>query len=270
MSAYISQLAIYPLKSAAAIALSQSVLSSFGLQHDRRWLLVDDEGKFITQRQYAQMALIHVQVIEGVLHLAAPNMSPLIATPHHPQQITVTVWQDTVMALTISEEADTWLSQFLGFSVRLVFFPEYSQRVVDTAWAGVGHQTAFSDGFPLLVISQASFDDLSQRWGQAIDWRRFRPNIVIAGDFAPYSEDTWTALKIGDVELALVKPCSRCVIPSINPQTGAKDSSLNRVLAQHRRANDGKIYLGQNAIIQKASLQSVLHIGDKVQIISKS
>ena len=270
MSAYISQLAIYPLKSAAAIAVQQSALSDFGLQWDRRWLIVDDEAKFVTQRQYAQMALIHVQVVDGVLHLDAPNMLPLVVTPHHPQQITVTVWQDTVMALTMSQEADTWLSQFLGFSVRLVFFPDYSQRVVDTAWADEGHQTAFSDGFPLLVISQASLDDLSQRWGQAIDWRRFRPNLVIAGDFAPYSEDTWTALKIGDVELALVKPCSRCVIPSINPQTGAKDSSLNRVLAQHRRANDGKIYLGQNAIIQKASLQSVLHIGDKVQIISKS
>jgi uncharacterized protein YcbX len=270
MSAYISQLAIYPLKSAAAIAVSHSVLSDFGLQWDRRWLLVDDQGKFITQRQYAQMALIHVQVMDKVLHLDAPNMLPLMVTPHHPQEVTVTVWQDTVIALTVNQEADTWLSQFLGFSVRLVFFPDYSQRIVDTAWAGTGHQTAFSDGFPLLVISQASLDDLSQRWGHAIDWRRFRPNIVIAGDFAPYSEDTWTGLKIGDVELALVKPCSRCVIPSINPQTGAKDSSLNRVLAQHRRRQDGKIYLGQNTIIQKAALNSVLNIGDKVQIISQS
>lgn len=268
MSAYISQLAIYPLKSAAAIALSQSVLSSFGLQHDRRWLLVDDNHQFITQRQYAQMALINVEVLEGVLQASAPNMPLLVATPHQPYEVSVTVWHDTLMALTVSAEADTWFSQFLGFSVRLVFFPDYSQRVVDTVWAGDGHQTAFSDGFPLLVISQASFDDLSQRWGSVVDWRRFRSNIVVSGDFAPYSEDTWTGLKIGDVELALVKPCSRCVIPSINPQTGAKDSSLNKMLAQHRRADDGKIYVGQNAIIKKASLDSILHIGDRVEIIS--
>ena len=99
------------------------------------------------------------------------------------------------MALTVCEQADAWFSQFLGINVRLVF-PDYSQRVVDTAWAGEGHQTAFSDGFPILVISQASFDDLSQRWAKTVDWRRFRPNIIIAGDFALYSEDTWQTLKL--------------------------------------------------------------------------
>jgi uncharacterized protein YcbX len=100
-----------------------------------------------------------------------------------------------------------------------------------------------------------------------VDWRRFRPNIVVAGDFAPYSEDTWSGLRIGDVELALVKPCSRCVIPSINPQTGAKESSFNKMLAQHRRHQDGKIYVGQNAIIKQASLDSLLSVGDRVEII---
>lgn len=268
MSAYISQLAIYPLKSAAGIALQQAELTPLGLQWDRRWLLVDDNGKFVTQRQYAKMALIQCQVIADILHVTAPNMPSLIAIPHHPQALSVLVWQDTVMALTVSSYADQWFSDYLGFSVRLVYFPEQSQREVDTAWAGEGHQTAFSDGFPILVISQASFDDLSQHWQQTINWRRFRPNIVIAGDFPPYWEDQCRGLKIGETELALVKPCSRCVIPSIDPETGDKDSSLLKILQQHRRREDGKTYLGQNAIIQQAQARVVLNVGDKVEFLS--
>lgn len=267
MSAYISQLAIYPLKSSAGIALQHAELTSLGLQWDRRWLLVDETGRFVTQRQHAKMALIHSQVIDGILHLSAPNMPPLVAIPHHTQEVTVTVWQDVILALTVSAAADSWLTTFLGFAVRLVFFPQHSQRQVDSAWAGVGHQTAFSDGFPILVISQASFDDLSQHWQQTIDWRRFRPNIVIAGDFPAYWEDQCRSIKIGATELALVKPCSRCVIPSIHPETAEKDSSLLKVLQQHRRREDGKTYLGQNAIIQQTQANVVLKVGDKVEFL---
>ena len=234
MSAYISQLAIYPLKSAAGIALQQAELTPLGV--GSTLAIGGDNGKFVT-RQYAKMALIQCQVIADILHVTAPNMPSLIAMPHHPQALSVLVWQDTVMALTVSSYADQWFSDYLGFSVRLVYFPEQSQREVDRAWAGEGHQTAFSDGFPILVISQASFDDLSQHWQQTINWRRFRPNIVIAGDFPPYWEDQCRGLKIGETELALVKPCSRCVIPSIDPETGDKDSSLLKILQQHRRSS---------------------------------
>ena len=267
MLAYISHLAIYPLKSAAGIALQQAELTPLGLQWDRRWLLVDDNGKFVTQRQYAQMALIHCHVLEGILHAKAPNMPQLVARPHQSDELSVSVWQDTITAFTVSTEADSWFSQYLGFSVRLVFFPEHSQRQVDTKWAGEGHQTAFSDGFPILVISQASFDDLSQHWGKTIDWRRFRPNIVIAGDFPAYWEDECRSIKIGEMELALVKPCSRCVIPSIHPDTAEKDSSLLKVLQQNRRREDGKTYLGQNAIIQQAQVGTMLKVGDKVEFL---
>lgn len=270
MNAFISQLAIYPLKSAAAIPLQQSLVTSLGLAWDRRWLLIDEQGKFVTQRQYAQMALLTVNAFDDVLHVNAPNMPTLVATPNYPHEISVSIWQDTVMALTVCEKADAWFSQFLGINVRLVFFPDYSQRVVDTAWAGEGHQTAFSDGFPILVISQASFDDLSQRWSKTVDWRRFRPNIIVAGDFAPYSEDTWQTLKIGELELDLVKPCSRCVMPSIDPDTTAKDSSINKVLAEHRRQADGKVYLGQNAIIRHLPKDFVIQQGQAVEIVYKS
>lgn len=269
MNAFISQLAIYPLKSAAAIPLQQSAITRLGLAGDRRWLLIDEQGKFVTQRQYAQMALLKVSAIDDVLQVTAPNMPPLTATPNYPHEISVSIWQDTVMALTVCEQADTWFSQFLGIKVRLVFFPDYSQRVVDTTWAGEGHQTAFSDGFPILVISQASFDDLSQRWAKTVDWRRFRPNMIIAGDFAPYSEDKWQTLKIGDLELDLVKPCSRCVIPSIDPETTIKDSSINKILAEHRRQADGKVYLGQNAIIRHLPTDFVITQGQVVEIVYK-
>lgn len=270
MNAFISQLAIYPLKSAAAIPLQQSVITRLGLAWDRRWLLIDEQGKFVTQRQYPQMALLKVSVVDDILQVVAPNMPHLVATPDIAvQTINVSIWQDTVNAVTVSKEADNWFSQCLGIKVRLVFFSEDSQRIVDSAWAGEGHQTAFTDGFPILVISQASLDDLSARWGSKVDWRRFRPNMIISGDFAPYSEDTWQTLKIGKLELDLVKPCSRCVIPSIDPDTTVKESSINKVLAEHRRGADGKVYLGQNAIINAMSPLSSLSIGNKVDIILK-
>ena len=117
------------------------------------------------------------------------------------------------------------------------------------------------------MISQASFDDLSLHWQQTIDWRRFRPNLVIAGDFPAYWEDQCRGLKIGEMELALVKPCSRCVIPSIHPETAEKDSSLLKVLQQHRRRDDGKTYLGQNAVIKQSQRGVVLNVGDKVEFL---
>ncbi len=266
MFAQISQLASYPLKSAAGIALKQVQLTPLGLQWDRRWLLVDANGKFVTQRQYAKMALLHCQVDEGVLSVSAPNMPLLVAQSQQSQPILVTIWSDSVWALTVSAEADDWFSHYLGFSVRLVYFAEHGQRSVDVAWAGVGHQTAFSDGFPILVISQASLDDLSQRWGKIVDWRRFRPNIMIAGDLPPYIEDQCRGLRIGKLELALVKPCSRCVIPSINPDSAEKDNSLIKMLAEHRRRADGKTYLGQNAIVRNTTYGQ-LAIGDQVELL---
>ncbi|PTQ90430.1 MOSC domain-containing protein [Agitococcus lubricus] len=266
MSAFISQLAIYPLKSAAAVALEQATLTELGLAWDRRWLLVDSQGQFITQRQYPSMAQIRARVESGRLLVSAPHQLDLSIEPTVLNSLYVTIWQDRVLAHRVSQQADQWFSDYLNIDVQLVFFPEYGQRVVDEAWAGVGHQTAFSDGFPLLVLTQASLDALSQHWQQTVDWRRFRPNIVIGGDMAAYSEDQWTGLKVGDIELALVKPCSRCVIPSIDPDTAQKDSSLNKVLATYRRRTDGKIYVGQNAIIRQLG-RGLLRVGMPVELL---
>lgn len=260
---YLSQLAIYPLKSAAGIRLDEAIATPLGLEWDRRWLLVDEQGLFVTQRQQAQMALIRVTVEQGILVANAPDMPTLVATPNMPEPITVRVWEDDIVAQTVSAAADAWFSQFLARSVRLVFFPEHLQRPVDKDWAGDGHFTAFSDGFPYLVITQASLDALSQAWGQELAWQRFRPNLVIAGTIPPFAEDEWHSIRINGMDFALVKPCSRCVIPSIDPSTGEKDRSVLTLLQQQRKRADGRVYLGQNAIMQSST--GMLRVGMAVQ-----
>lgn len=270
MSLYVAGLAVYPLKSAAGIRVEEARLTPWGLEWDRRWMLVDEHGVFITQRQLARMALLQVSVRDGVLEVSAPEMPRLIAEPRDPAVLEVTVWEDRIPAQTVSHEADAWFSRFLGRPVRLVFFPEGRQRPVDTAWAGSGHFTSFSDGFPLLVTSTSGMDALSKLWGKPVDWLRFRPNIVIGGADQAFAEDDWSKLQINGTDLALVKPCSRCVIPSIDPETSDKDKGFLEMLASVRRQGDGKVYLGQNAVIVSEPVGHATWIrsGDAVSVLA--
>ena len=152
--------------------------------------------------------------------------------------------------------------------VRLVHFPEDVQREVDPLWAGNGHFTSFSDGFPFLVTTQSGFDRLSQQWGRPVHWLRFRPNIVIGGTAPAFAEDKWSELQISGTKFAMVKPCSRCVIPSIDPVTALKDSGFQQMLARERRQTDGKIYLGQNAVVTTLGGEGRISTGDRVQWIT--
>ncbi|RZU44857.1 hypothetical protein EV700_1658 [Fluviicoccus keumensis] len=270
MSLYVAGLAVYPLKSAAGIRVEEARLTPWGLEWDRRWMLVDDQGCFVTQRQMARMALLRVSVENGILQVAAPDMPLLSAIPVDPTALVVTVWSDRVQACTVSAAADEWFTRFLGKSVRLVFFPQSSHRTVDPAWAGTGHCTSFSDGFPLLVTSTSGMDALSELWGKSVDWLRFRPNIVIGGSDQAFAEDDWSKLQINGTNLALVKPCSRCVIPSIDPATSNKDKGFLEMLASVRRQSDGKVYLGQNAIIVSELVEknTWIHSGDAVSVLA--
>lgn len=269
---HVSYLATHPLKSAAAVPLAQLRLTGLGPEWDRRWMLVDATGDFVTQRTHPRLCLLVATVEEGRLRLQAPGLPDIVVRPvAAPATAAVRVWRDTVEAELPSPEADAWCSTFLGMPVRLAFLPSRTLRPVDPAWAGAGHRTAFSDGFPLLVTTQSSLEHLNGLLAAeglpAVDWRRFRPNLVIAGELPPHAEDGWRRLRVGAVELELVKPCSRCAIPSIDPDTARKDARLLQVLRRYRARGDGFLYLGQNAVVASAPPDACIRLQDRVEVL---
>lgn len=269
---HISQLALHPLKSARRVVVPEILLGPLGPVGDRRWMLVDDAGRMLTQRTHPRLCLLAATPEGDGLRLAAEGWSDHLLVPDAlPRRGPATVWDDTVAAEFPSAAADAWCSAFLGLPVRLAHLPADSVRPVDPAWAGPGHRTAFSDGFPLLLVTQSSLDHLNgllqAEGAPAVDWSRFRPNVVVAGDLPPHAEDGWRRLRVGEVELALVKPCSRCVIPSIDPLTGDKDSRILTILRRYRLREDGRVYLGQNAVVASAPPGARLACGEKVEII---
>lgn len=266
---HISELAIHPLKSARRLQVQALPLGRLGPQWDRRWMLVDAAGRFVTQRTHVRLCQVTAGVEEGVLVLEAPGRVRLRVVPvAAPEVLQVSVWGDTLPAPAISPAADAWCSDLLGVPVRLVFMPETGARPVNPEYAGHGHHTAFSDGFPLLLVTQSSLDHLNARLPAPVDWQRFRPNVVVAGDVAPHADDGWRHLRVGETELAVVKPCSRCVIPSIDPVTAVKDSQILTVLRSYRSSADGRVWFGQNVIVAAAAPGACLRVGDPVEVLA--
>ncbi len=264
----ISELAIYPVKSCAQLQVTAAKVDSFGLHMDRRWMIVDDSGKFLTQRQLAQMCLISVSLISNGVILNAPDMSPCTVTVTNLERTQqVIVWDDQCNGMDCGDEAASWLSTFLQQACRLVYFPEEEYRQVDLDFAQQGDRTAFSDGFPFLLISEASLQDLNTRILQSgsqasLEMRRFRPNIVVKGCEA-FAEDKWKKIQIGDIILRVVKPCKRCVIPTIDPDTGIKGDEPLKTLRTYRK-QDKKILFGQNVI---AESMGEFEVGMAVKIL---
>ncbi|MEC7120801.1 MAG: MOSC N-terminal beta barrel domain-containing protein [Pseudomonadota bacterium] len=278
MTLWVEQLWHYPLKSAQGIAMSQADLHPHGIAQDRRWLLVDADGQMLTQRQLPQLGALQVALpavqhmaLTATLHLTGLGVG-LCATASVDWPEQATVWGDTLAAWGVPDLINQQLSAVFGQAVRLVYCPDDTVRAVDPEYAA-GYRTAFSDGFPVLVLSQSSLDALSAHWGQSVDVRRFRPNLLIAGDCAPFAEDTWSSIQIGGLTFDLVKPCSRCVIPTLDPDQQQPTQGFARFLATQRRHANGKIYVGQNAVIRQAqtatSLATVLGkiaVGDVVDV----
>jgi uncharacterized protein YcbX len=250
-SLHIESMHHYPLKSARGLSLTQAQMNPLGLELDRRWVLIDDAGNFLSQRTCTAMGAIHVMAFQQELTITLRGQTHLaIANPAH--LIAATVWGETVEdCYAVQPEVNAWLSDELGISVRLVYCPDNAIRMVDEHYAGHGHRTAFSDGFPLLVISQSSLNELARLWGAPIDFRRFRPNLIVGGVCEPFAEDQWRSIRVNDVIFDLVKPCSRCVIPSLDTEIQKPTDGFLRFLAQHRRKDDGKVYLGQNAVLRR-------------------
>ncbi|GHA03958.1 molybdenum cofactor sulfurase [Arenicella chitinivorans] len=259
----ISGLYLHPLKSAAALIVEALNFDSRGPQFDRHWMVVDQNGKFRSQRHHPKMSLIEPVLHAGRLSLKAPGM-PRIDLGQPGSSQSVTVWDDTLIAGDCGATAANWMSEYLGVMSRVVVLTQDSLRRVDRQYSSGEETVGFADGYPCLIASQASLDDLNQYLKPPIDMRRFRPNIVISGS-APYAEDQWQKLKIGDMIFDLVKPCSRCIIPSIDPDSGEKQMAVNQVLMAHRRRGRNTFF-GQNAIHQG---RGELRIGQTVEVISE-
>ncbi|WP_237885711.1 MOSC domain-containing protein [Pseudomonas sp. PGPR40] len=248
----LSALYRFPLKSGQGETLNQVSLDKLGLDGDRRWMLVDEaSGRFLTQRAVAKMSqLSALWNADGGLTLTAPGHSPIdIALPDGDADLRgVTIWRDTLRVPDAGDAAGAWVSEFIGKPTRLVQVPLDRARITQAGYGKDDDQVAFADGFPLLLIGQASLEDLSSKVGRPLEMLRFRPNLVIEGSEA-YAEDSWKRIRIGDVEFRVVKSCSRCILTTIDPQTGERSEDREPLvtLQKYRTEADGAMF-GQNLV----------------------
>ena len=258
----LSDLCVYPIKSCGGIAVDEWEVDERGLRHDRRWMLVDETGCFLSQRELPRMALIKVRIESDGLLVDAPGMSSLVVPfrPPDGKLMLTRVWDDLVECQTVDD--DHWFSEFLEVSCKLVYLPDESVRPVDAAYAEPGDRVGLADGFPFLLISEASLADLNARLEQPLPMNRFRPNLVVGG-CEPFAEDGWSLVRIGRLTFRVVKPCARCTITTVDQESATKGKEPLRTLARFRRAGN-KVLFGQN-LIHDAS--GTLHIGDPVQIL---
>ncbi|OGB27750.1 MAG: Fe-S protein [Burkholderiales bacterium RIFCSPLOWO2_02_FULL_57_36] len=276
----LTELNLYPIKSCGGIALREATMTAAGLmsQHiyDREWMVVDSTGRFITQREHIKMALIKPCINADTLELRAPGMLRLqipldLPDPDTAPTLDVHVWDDTVTAYDCDEITARWFSNALGISCRLVRFHPDAKRVANPKWAtGVETPMLFADGYPMLVISEASLADLNEKLTaqgrEALPMNRFRPNIVI-GDSGAFDEDYAESIRIGDAILKPVKPCTRCPIPSVDQATGQIGPDPLDILQSYRADPrlDGAITFGMNAILLAGEGQTV-RVGQDVNI----
>ncbi|GMQ88108.1 MAG: MOSC domain-containing protein [Gammaproteobacteria bacterium] len=263
----VTEINIYPIKSTRRIGLTESEVLPRGLPWDRRWMLVDDEGKFMTARQHPILAVVETCFAGNVMQVNVADRPTLQLSLQPPagETMAVTVWKDQCDALLAGEEADAWFSEYLGVSCRLVQMTDELVRGVNPNFGRPGDEVSFADGFPLLLLSEASLHDLNSRLDEAVSMRRFRPNLVVDGE-QPYAEDNWQRLRVGEVEFAGVKNCSRCVFTTIDPDTGVKHPGKEplRTLSSYRRRPEGGVYFGQNLIPRSGG---IIRVGDAVEIL---
>lgn len=246
------------------MAVQQAEVEERGFRYDRRWMLVDAQGDFVTQRVHPQLALLQVALEKTTLLITAKQDPALHLTipleKADGEEMSVQIWGDRVLAREVGTEESRWFSDFLGMVLHLVLLPESSQRKMDPRYAVRAESVSFADGMPYVFIGQSSLDDLNGKLDTEVSMDRFRPNLVFSGG-APFVEDTWQQLQIGAVEFQVVKPCARCVMVTVDQQTGEKGKEPLHTLAGYRTMNN-KVYFGQNAV---ALTQGIVRVGDLIQ-----
>jgi uncharacterized protein YcbX len=265
VTASLAALALYPVKSCAALTPTAWPVGPAGLDHDRSWLVVDADGRFLTQRTDPALAVVRPELRPGALRLHAPGGQVDVPVGDEARQRPVEVWGFTGPAVDAGDEAAALLTEHLGRTARLVRPAPGFARPADPE-AGPGVPVLFADGFPLLVASTASLTDLNTRLAQPLPMDRFRPNLVVAGAPA-WAEDRWRSIRIGGTAIDLVKPCTRCAVTTVDQATGRRDGAEPlRTLATFRRGARGVLF-AMNAVPRGSG---TLRLGDQVQVVATS
>lgn len=267
----LSEIHIYPVKSLGGIALGAAEVQTCGLQHDRRWMLVDETGRFVSQREVPAMVLLGTAIESGHLVVFVKNKPaeairiPFETSSEAQPALEVAIWGDRCEALVLPGLVNEWFSDHLHQALRLVHMPDSTRRWADGRYAPPGQYVSFADGFPILIIGQATLDDLNSRMEQPLPMERFRPNLVFTGG-AAFEEDNWREFGIAGHRFMGVKPCARCAIPTIDQQTGERGAEPLKTLNTFRK-RDNKILFGQNVVWLGG--EGHIRVGDFVNVADK-
>jgi uncharacterized protein YcbX len=269
MALTLAALHVYPVKGLKGIDLAASRCTERGLEHDRRWMVVDANGDFLSQREHPKMATVWTDIDADALSLSAPDMStvdvPLDPRPSAPMK--VRVWRSVCDAIPVSAYADGWLSDYLGIACRLVYMPEATRRLSNAEHGGDGNLVGFADGYAYLVTTQASLAELNARLAargqKAVPMNRFRPNLVVSGG-EPFGEDAWKELRVGGAVLRAAKPCGRCQVTTTDQATGeVTGPEPLATLGTFRDSAQFGAMFGMNMVTVSPG---ALRVGDRVEI----
>tara|TARA_B100000530_G_scaffold331506_1_gene276336 strand:- start:165 stop:953 length:789 start_codon:yes stop_codon:yes gene_type:complete len=258
----IASLHIYPVKACAGVDLEVMNLDDRGPTGDRRYMIVDPEGRFVTQRESPMMALIQPSLLPTGLRMQAPGRAPLTVQPGEDRR-PVRVWASELEAIDAGDPAAQWLSSILDRPVRLVSMAPEVRRAIDPPHEEGPTSVAFADGFPLLVTHTSSLRELNERLERPVTMGRFRANIVVDGG-VPWEEDQWSGLRIGATEIRLPKPCERCKVITVDPETGQTSKEPLRTLATYRCVTGAGVIFGQNGI---HAGPATIAVGDRVELL---
>lgn len=265
----VTQLYVYPVKSLAGIPLQSAQVGERGFQHDRRWMLIDQNNQFITQRNIGEMALLGTAIDAQHLvirHRHRPELGnlnvPLEADAY--ARLSVQIWDDACEALAVSQAADEWLSTALQSPVRLVYIPDDAPRQVEPDRVQIPMNVGFADAYPYLLLGESSLNDLNSRLANPVPMNRFRPNIVFSGA-APYQEENWGELLIGGLPFRGVKPCGRCILTTTDQDTGLRHTGGDplKTLASYRSVGN-KVLFGMNLVTLG---EGVIQVGDELVVL---
>jgi hypothetical protein len=268
MDVTLCALHIYPVKGLKGIALAAAECTDRGLRHDRRWMVVDAAGEFLSQREHPRMATVWTDIADGALTLAAPDAGS-VAVPLDPGRgpsLRVRVWDSVVDAVAVSSQADAWLGDYLRMPCRLVYMPDATRRESNAKYAGPGRLVAFADGFAYLLASEASLAQLNARLAAkghaALPMNRFRPNLVVSGSGA-FEEDGWQEIRVGEAVLRAAKPCGRCQVTTTDQSTGeVMGPEPLATLATFRDSREFGVMFGMNLVTAK---EGAVRVGDPVR-----
>jgi len=254
----LSEIFIYPIKSLGGISVDSALAEERGLKYDRRYLLVDENNIFITQRDLPQLALLKLSFTDNgfkVLSIKDGSASALPFQSNSKEIVSVTIWDDVCSAVRVSKDLDNWFSEAINKKCSLVYMPEDEKRIVEEKYIDEEHIVSFADAYPYLIIGQSSLDDLNERLDSPIPMNRFRPNFVFAGG-KPYEEDNWKDFKIGDLKFKAVKPCARCIITTTNQESAERGVEPLKIFSEYRKVNN-KVMFGMNLVCNQNGTVSV-------------